>query len=166
MGSKYFGRAVKKWRLVAALSQEDLARRADVSVATLGAVERERVHLSEESFCKLCLGLESELGRPMLATIFQDGIEGLWKDLVAREAGLRQERGLEAAEYGHSNVNPEELSLAFDVASAEVKKLTLLCYQAFKVGRLGDVPLDRHPGEAPRKEIGNGPARARVRKKR
>lgn len=166
MGSKYFGRAIKKWRLIAVLSQEDLAQRADISVATLGSVEREQVNLSEESLCKLCLGLESELGSPMLATVFQDGVEALWKDLLSREADLRQGRGLEAAGYDYASVSPEELSLAFDVASAEVKKLTLLCFRAFNTARLGDLPLGRHSGEALRKEIRHGPSRTRVRKKR
>jgi transcriptional regulator with XRE-family HTH domain len=75
LGSNYFGRAVKKWRLAAPLSQEELARRARVSVTLVGTIERERGHISGEILCKLCLGLESELGRPILGAIFYDGLE-------------------------------------------------------------------------------------------
>jgi transcriptional regulator with XRE-family HTH domain len=149
LGSKYFGRAIKKWRLVAGLSQEDLAGRAEVSVTLVGTVERERGHISEEIFSKLCLGLESKLGKPMLGPVFYDGIEALWKDLLSSESDLRQERGWAAAEYETLNIGPEDLEQAFDSALTEVKKCALLWYRA--LGLRGWSPVSRadFPPEEP-----------------
>ncbi|HEX3131546.1 MAG TPA: helix-turn-helix transcriptional regulator, partial [Thermoanaerobaculia bacterium] len=90
LGSKYFGRSVKKWRLIANLSQEDLAERARLGVTMLGTAERERGHISTEVLCKLSLGLESELGKPMLETLFIESFTAMWKDSLATEARLRE----------------------------------------------------------------------------
>lgn len=126
MGSKYFGRALKKWRLFAGISQEDLAKRAQVSVTLLGTIERERGHLSEEIFSKLCLGLESKLGKPMLRAVFSDGIAGLWQELSTTHAALRQERGLEPEEQEPSEVSQRQLEQSIDSVFAEMRKAALL----------------------------------------
>ena len=126
MGSKYFGRALKKWRLFAGISQEELAQRAQVSVTLVGTVERERGHLSEEIFCKLCLGLESKLGRPMLRTLFADGVTNLWQEVSAAQAVLRQERGLEPEEPEPFDINQREVEQAIDSVLAAVKQAALL----------------------------------------
>lgn len=130
LGSKYFGRAVKKWRLAAGLSQEELARRARVSATLVGTVERERGHISEEILCKLCLGLESGLGKPILGAVFYDGLEACWADLLAVEQRLRQEWGLEMAEYETLQVTEEALEQAVESAFTEVKK----CWRAVCLG--------------------------------
>jgi transcriptional regulator with XRE-family HTH domain len=164
MGSRYFGRAVKKWRLIAALSQEQLAERAGVSVTMVGGVERERGHISEESFAKLCLGLESELGRPMLATVFSEGVEALWEELVATERCLRQEKGWEVSADETSDPGLEELDKAFDSALAEVKKFGLLLYRSR--GRTGWGWAQTLQTAAPREVSGSGIRRVRARKTR
>lgn len=165
LGSKYFGRAIKKWRLVADLSQEELAGRAEVSVTLVGTVERERGHLSEEIFSKLCLGLESKLGKPMLGPVFYDGIEALWKDLLSSERGLRQERGWAAAEYEAVNIGQEELEQAFDAALTEVKKCALLWYRALGLRTKGEgwFPVSRadFPPEEPGRMAKAGKVRVR-----
>lgn len=130
MGSKHYGRAIKNWRLTAGLSQEELAQRAQVSVTVVGAIERERGHLSEEIFIKICLGLESKLGRPLLRAVFVDSIESLWAELLAQERSSRQERGLDVAEYDVVQVGQEDLDRALDSAWTEVKKLALLWHRA------------------------------------
>lgn len=126
MGSKYFGRAVKKWRLFAELSQEELAQRAQVSVTLVGSIERERGHLSEEIFCKLCLGLESKLGRPMLRLILSDVHASLWKELSSSESSLRQERGWGAAQHETPDTSQEDVERILDSGLAAVRKLALL----------------------------------------
>jgi transcriptional regulator with XRE-family HTH domain len=145
IGSKYFGRVVKKWRLAADLSQEELAERADVSVGSVGAVERERSHLSAEIFCRLCLGLESKLGRPTLEPVFCDVIEVLWRDLLSSERGLRQERGWAPAEYETLDVSQEHLEAALDSTLAEAKKYALLWHRAlgFRMKGSGWLSLSR-----------------------
>lgn len=124
MGSKYFGRAIKKWRLYAGISQEDLARRAQVSVTLVGTIERERGHLSEEIFCKLCLGLESKLGKPLLRPVFADGIASLWQELSETQRHLRQARGLEAEEH-EPEIRQGNVEETIDSAFAAVKTLVL-----------------------------------------
>jgi transcriptional regulator with XRE-family HTH domain len=130
MGSKFFGRAIKRWRLVAGLSQDELAERAQVSVTLVGTIERERGHLSEEIFCKLCLGLETELGRPMLRSVLHDVLSNLWQELSAIEKPLRQERGWEAEEGERLDTSPGDFERSLDSALTEVKKLALLWYRS------------------------------------
>jgi transcriptional regulator with XRE-family HTH domain len=130
MGSKYFGRAIKKWRFFAGLSQEELAKRAQVSVALVGTIERERGHLSEEIFCKLCLGLESKLGRPMLRSVLADVHASLWQELSASESSLRQERGWEAGRHETPDTTQEDAEKILDSALVEVKKLALLWFRS------------------------------------
>ncbi len=137
MGSKYFGRAIKKWRLFAGLSQDELAGRAQVSVTLVGTIERERGHLSEEIFSKICLGLESKLGRPMLRPVFFDGIEGLWNEVLSSEKSLRQERGWAAAEYETMDISQEDLDKSLESTLAEVKKRALLWYRAVGIRTQG-----------------------------
>jgi transcriptional regulator with XRE-family HTH domain len=166
LGSKYFGRAVKKWRLTAGLSQEELARRARVSVAVVGTVEREQGHTSGEILCKLCLGLESELGKPILGAVFYDGLEACWTDLLAIDQRLRQEWGLEAAEYEIQQVTEEALEQAVESAFAEVKKCALLWYRALRSRRKeeGWVAAGRadFPPAAPARITDTGKARVRM----
>ena len=166
MGSKYFGRAIRKWRLVAGLSQGELAGQAEVSVTLVGAVERERGHLSEEILSRLCLGLESALGKPMLGHVFYDGIEALWKDLLASERGLRQQRGWAVAEYETSNVSEEDLEQSFDAALTEVKKCALLWYRALGFRKKGEgwIPAARADlaPEGPNPTVEAGKVRVRV----
>lgn len=116
--------------MAAGLSQEELAGRSRVSITLVGTVERERGHISAEILCKLCLGLETELGSPMLATVVYEGFEALWKDLVAVEERLRKERGLPAANYETPRITEEDLEQAVDSALAEMKKCALLWYRA------------------------------------
>lgn len=92
LGSRYLGRAIKKWRLIANLSQVDLAERAGVSTTLVGTVERERGHISPEIFCRLCLGLESD-GRSVLAAVLQDAVTTWWAELSALEVELRERLG-------------------------------------------------------------------------
>lgn len=129
---------MKKWRLAAGLSQEELARRARVSATLVGTVERERGHISEEILCKLCLGLESGLGKPTLGAVFYDGLEACWADLLATEEHLRQEWGLQTAEYETLQVTEEALEQAVESAFAEVKKCALLWYRALRSRRKGE----------------------------
>ena len=138
MGSKYFGRAIKKWRLFAGLSQEELAKRAQVSVTLVGTIERERGHLSEEIFCKLCLGLESKLGRPMLRPVLSDVHASLWKELSASESSLRQERGWGAAQHETPDTSQEDVERILDSALTEVKKLALLWYRSLGMRMQGE----------------------------
>jgi transcriptional regulator with XRE-family HTH domain len=130
MGSKFFGRAIKRWRLFAGLSQDELAERAQVSVTLVGTIERERGHLSEEIFCKLCLGLETELGRPMLRPVLHDVFSGLCHELTSIEKPLRQERGLGAEEGETLDTSPGDLERTLDSALTEVKKFALLWYRS------------------------------------
>lgn len=145
IGSKYFGRAIKQWRLAAGLSQEELAERSGVSVRSVGAVERERGHLSTEIFSRLCLGLESMLGRPMLTSVFSGGMEALWKDLLSSESGLRQELGWAPAAYETPGISEEDLETALDSTFAEAKKYALLWHRVlgFLVKGDGGVPAPR-----------------------
>lgn len=146
MGSKYYGRAIKHWRLTAGLSQEELAERAEVSVTLVGTIERERGHLSEEIFIKICLGLESKLGRPMLRAVFTDSVEGLWTELMAQERGLRQEKGLEPAEDDRLPVGQEDLDRALDSTWTELKKLALIWHRALNPRpQEGEWPLEARP---------------------
>jgi hypothetical protein len=123
----------------------------------VGAVERERGHLSAEIFSRLCLGLESKLGRPMLGPVFYDAMEALWKDLLSSERGLREERGWAAAEYKTLDISQEDLETALDSTLAEARKYALLWHRAlglrakvggwFPVSRADDLPVEK-PGRA------------------
>ena len=148
MGSKYYGRAIKNWRLTAGLSQEELAERAEVSVTLVGTIERERGHLSEEIFIKICLGLESKLGRPMLRAVLADSVEGLWTELMAQERSLRQEKGLGPAEYDRLPVGQEDLGRALDSTWTELKKLALIWHRALNPRTQG-ANGRRRPGPSP-----------------
>ena len=145
IGSKYFGRAIKQWRLAAGLSQEELAERAGVSVRSVGAVERERGHLSTEILSRLCLGLESKLGMPMLAAVLHDGMEALWKDLLSSESGLRQELGWAPAGYETPGISQEDLDTALDSTFAEAKRYALLWHRVlgFLMKGNGGFPMPR-----------------------
>lgn len=164
LGSKYFGRSVKKWRLIANLSQEDLAQRAGISAAMVGTVELERARFSTEILGKLSLGLESALGRPMLESLFADSVAVLWKESAADEARLREERGLKPAPY-QAAPSEEAMAKAADEAYRAVRKWSLLWFRALGKGRspgwlLGD-PNDFDPHTPPR---GADRGIARVRK--
>ncbi|MES1245013.1 MAG: helix-turn-helix transcriptional regulator [Acidobacteriota bacterium] len=165
LGSKYFGRAIRKWRLFAGLSQEELAGVAGMSVTLLGTIERERGHISEEILSRLCLGLESALGKPMLGHVFYEGIEAMWKDLLKSERGLRQEKGWAVVEYETSNLAEEDLEQAFDSALTELKKCGLLLYRAMGFRKTGEgwTPASRTdlPPEGPRIPAETGKVRVR-----
>lgn len=160
MGSKYFGRAIKKWRLIAGLSQEELAKRAQVSVTLVGTVERERGHLSEEIFCKLCLGLESKLDRPILRPVFSDGIASLWQELSVTEGRLRKERGLETGERESPDLRQEDLEQSIDSAFAEMKKFILLLSRSLDSRSRGQEWL---PGDLLHEQPGGKTAAGKVR---
>ena len=138
---------------------------AEVSVGSLGAVERERGHISEETLSRLCLGLESALGKPMLGHVFYEGIEAMWKDLLASERGLRQQRGWAAVEYEMSNLAEEDLEQAFDSALTEMKRCALLLYRALGFRKSGEgwMPASRAdpPPEGPRVPAEAGKVRVR-----
>lgn len=134
LGSKYFGRSVKKWRLIANLSQEELAERARISLTLMGAVERERGHISMEVLCNLCLGLASELGRPMLESLFSDSLAAMWKDSVATEARLCEERGLPVASYERTSVSEDTMAEVTDEAYRAFRKWSLLWFRTLGKG--------------------------------
>lgn len=163
MGSKYFGRAIKKWRLFAGLSQEELAERAQVSVSLVGTVERERGHLSEEIFTRICLGLERKLERPMLRSVLTDGIESLWNELLAIDRSLRQEESLAAVEHESQDVSQEDLDKTLDSTLSEIKKLALLWYRALgsRTQEAAGSPAFR--GNLRPAELGHANAHKRVR---
>jgi transcriptional regulator with XRE-family HTH domain len=93
LGSKYFGRAIRAFRLSAGLSQQELAGRAGVSAHVVGMVEREKGRLSEQVLCGVCLGLESEAGRPMLKAVCDGAVAALWDELRSVELQMRKDRG-------------------------------------------------------------------------
>jgi transcriptional regulator with XRE-family HTH domain len=164
LGSKYFGRSVKKWRLIACLSQEELAERAGISVSLLGTVERERGYFSTETLCNLSLGLESALGRPMLESLLADSLAALWKESLAAEAQMRERRGLPAASY-EGSVTEEDMERASDEVYRALRKWSLLCGRVLGKGRiqgwlLGD-PNEFDPQAPPR---GADIGRVRIRK--
>jgi hypothetical protein len=138
---------------------------SEVSVTLLGTVERERGHISEEVLSRLCLGLESALGKPMMGHIFKEGIEALWKDLLKSERGLRQQRGWEAVEYEAPNLAEEDLEQAFDSALTELKRCGLLLYRAMGLRKTGEewMPASRTdlPSEGPRVPVEAGKVRVR-----
>lgn len=153
LGSKYFGRSVKKWRLIANLSQEDLAQRAGISVILVGTVERERGRFSMEILGKLSLGLESALGRPILETILADSVATLWKESIAVEAQIREQRKLPAASY-QLLPSEEAMAEATDEAYRALREWSLLWFRVLRKGRppgwfLGD-PNDFDPHAPPR----------------
>lgn len=76
LGSKYFGRSVKKWRLIANLSQEDLAQRAGISVILVGTIEE-----------------------PVVVSRFEEGkTPGM---VLGRSERLRSPRSAARSRYGH-----------------------------------------------------------------
>jgi hypothetical protein len=138
---------------------------AEVSVTLLGTVERERGHISEEILSRLCLGLESALGKPMLGHVFYEGIEAMWEDLLKSERGLRQQRGWGVVEYEMSNLAEEDLEQAFDSALGEMKKCALLLYRAMGFRKKGEgwTPASRAdlPPEGPLVPVEAGKVRVR-----
>ena len=136
-----------------------------MSVAVLGALERERGHISEEVLSRICLGLEPALGKPMLGHVFYEGIEAMWRDLLKSEKALRQERGWAVVEYEMSNLAEEDLEQAFDSALTEMKKCALLLYRAMGFRNKGEswIPASRAdaPPEAPHLPVEAGKTRVR-----
>jgi transcriptional regulator with XRE-family HTH domain len=159
----YFGRALKKWRLEAVVSQEELAQRADVSIALVGSFERERGLVSTEGLANLCLGLESKLGQPMLATIFSEGLQALWSELLEHETRRRQERGWAAAGYESPGASLEDLNQAFDTAAAEIKRCALLWFCALD-RRMKGWELSSLLSESPPETSPQRGGRVRIRK--
>jgi|SRR5215213_6133737 len=95
LGSKYFGRTIRVFRLSVGISQEELAQRAGISVTLVGMIEREQGRLSERTLCSICLGLESEAGRPMLRAVYDGAVAALWEELQSVDVQTREDRGLE-----------------------------------------------------------------------
>lgn len=157
LGSKYFGRAIREHRFAARLSQEDLAERADVSVATLGALERERGTLSMTTLCKLCIGLESQTGSPMLKPVFDTAVLSLWHDLRSMEGVIRAERGWAAPDsLVQEELVEEEFKRYLDSLVEGMKGLSRLKFRL----SLGAV---RSPVSLPRADPLPEPGRRRIR---
>jgi transcriptional regulator with XRE-family HTH domain len=138
LGSKYFGRTIRKWRLIGGLGQSELAQQAGVSVTLLGMIERERAHISTEILCRLTIALESVTGDPMLVTILSDSLEALWEDHLKVEQELRQEQGMPAVVYQARNVPEEDLAAASDEAYAALRRCSLLWYRAVGMKSKGE----------------------------
>ena len=135
LGSPFFGRTIRKWRLIAHLSQQELADRARLSVSLVGCIERERGHIAMETLCELALGLESALGRPMMESILVDSLAALWQSSILAEERLRRERGLPAATYEPNPVSEEELARKSDEAYEALRNCGLLWFRALKSAR-------------------------------
>jgi hypothetical protein len=73
-----------------------------------------------------------------MGAVFYDGLEACWAELQATEQRLRQEWGLQAAEYETRQVTEEALEQAVESAFAEVKKCALLWYRAIRSTRKGE----------------------------
>ena len=96
LGAKFFGRTIRAFRLSLGILQEELAEKAGVSVTLVGMVEREKGRLSEQTLCSLCIGLESEAGRPMLRAVYDGVMVAIWEELRSVEIQMRKDRGLAA----------------------------------------------------------------------
>ena len=126
LGSKYLGRSLREFRLSAGLSQEELARRSSVSVATVGSVERERARISEQTLCKLCFALEETAGRPMLREVFESAMVTFWNELQSVESQFRKDRGLALAEWSlEPSIEEQFRRLLDEYIEAERALLTL-----------------------------------------
>lgn len=123
-GTKFLGRVLRKWRLVAGCSQEELARCSEVSLTVLGAVERETGFISDEILVDLCLGLELQLGQPMLEQVFIDTCHLTWQHMVTLEASKRQGLNLEPVAYKARELGLEDIDSIFDGAYEGVKRFT------------------------------------------
>jgi transcriptional regulator with XRE-family HTH domain len=148
--TRFFGRVIKKWRLTAGLSQGALAANARLSVTILGCMEREKGFMSDDTLLQLCLGLELELGRPMLEQVFVDAIHELWEHLRVSEAGKRAEWQLEAVNYTTAEIGPEYFQAVFDDAYEGVKRFTADFLRALDVrarGKGGSI-FTKTPSEA------------------
>lgn len=111
LGSKHFGRSIRAIRLSTGLSQEELAARAEVSVALLGSLEREKGGLSVQTLCSICLGLESQAGRPMLKAVFDGAMVSLWHELRSTAAQVRTDRGWAVPAFTGEEDSAEETFL-------------------------------------------------------
>ncbi len=141
ISSIYIGRVLRRWRLYANLSQRELASRAGLGETLVGVIERERGMVGVEVIPRLCLALESAIGRPMLAQVFSDANAVYWTDIQSIESRLRQELGLADAAYTPGNVRLDEALAYFDGVAAEARKFTQLALRA--LGARGE---GEHPG--------------------
>ncbi len=122
------------------LSQSELARRAGLGDTIVGIFERERGMVSVETIARLCLGLESALGRPMLAQVFSDANFVYVAEIQLIESGLRQELGLAEASYAPGGVRLEEALATFDGVAAEARKFAQLALRALGARGEGEHP--------------------------
>lgn len=108
LGSKYFGRTIRAFRLSVGISQEELAERASISVTLVGMIEREQGRLSEQTLSSICLGLESEAGRPILRAVYDGAVAALWEELQSVDVQTRKDRGLKVPEGIDESCSAEE----------------------------------------------------------
>lgn len=140
LGSIYFGRTIRAFRLSLGISQEELAERASVSVTLVGMVEREKGRLSEQTLCSICLALESEAGRPMLRAVYDGVIVALWEELRSVEVQMRKDRGLPLPEnIDEYSSAEEEFRRNLDTYIEAERNLASL---VFRLG-LGVMPIPR-----------------------
>lgn len=140
LGSIYFGRTIRAFRLSLGISQEELAERANVSVTLVGMVEREKGRLSEQTLCSICLGLESEAGRPMLRAVYDGAVVALWEELRSVEVQMRTDRGLPLPEnIDEYSSAEEEFRRNLDTYIEAERNLYSL---VFRLG-LGVMPIPR-----------------------
>lgn len=138
LGTKFFGRTIRAFRLSLGISQEELAGKANVSVALVGMVEREQSRLSEQTLCGLCLGLESEAGRPMLRAVYDGAIGALWEELRSVEIQMRKDRGFSLPEdVDEHSSDEEEFRRKLDAYIEAERNLASL---VFRLG-LGVMPI-------------------------
>lgn len=122
LGSLYLGRAIRKWRLMAGMSQEELAQRAGVSTTLVGTVERERGHISPEIVCRLSIGLDTT-GQSMLAAVLQDVFATMWAEHIALEGEIRERLGRPCAMDEPGLRFEREVSETMECALAALKEL-------------------------------------------
>lgn len=161
LGSKYFGRTIRAFRLSVGTSQEELAERASISVTLVGMIEREQGRLSEQTLCSICLGLGSEAGRPMLRAVYDGAMAALWEELQSVDVQMRKDRGLELPEnIDDCSSAEEEFRRNLDTYIEAERKLASL---VFRRGLGGCMPS---PKEVAVPVVRNGRVRVRTKPRR
>lgn len=161
LGAKFFGRTIRTLRLSFGISQEELAKKASVSATLLGMLEREQSRLSEQTLCSICLGLESEAGRPMLRAVYEGAMAALWEELRSVEVQLRKDRGLAVPATIDENSAEEEFERGLDAYIEAERNFASL---VFRLG-LGAMPIPRGV-ELPIPTVGSGKVRVRPKARR
>ena len=118
--------------------------------------------MSTAALVQLCLGLEIQLGRPMLEQVYLDACQLEWQLLVSLEERERPGWNLEPIAYTTGEPGLEEMEGLFDSAYTGVKKTVLDILSALGVRAKGKRFVSKSLPDGPVPEPGN--ARSRVRK--